>query len=321
MKVGTLTLHLPFNYGNALQMLSLHRYLREQGYDAEVLGHWYFPNRAEVLFLHRKVRSLKGLAHVLLDLFTFGGVFCQWRREAKLDAWLMANFRWSEETGATDEFDTDRLPHDAVIVGSDQVWNPIHQTSDFFLLPDFPECIRKIAYAASLGTDRFPPERRAFFAANLKRFAAVSVRESSAVRILRDVADVPATLVCDPTLLHTADEWRDLLGIRAPAAVSSDLVFYFVTPDYRAHWREVLRLARAVRGGGMSTGSASSGRSGLPRSTSIIPCGRFGWPPRTSRSGLSCSRRASGFISRRRRRSSSRVSTARRGLSRTRSTA
>lgn len=250
MKVGTLTLHLPFNYGNVLQMLSLHRYLREQGYDAEVLGHWYFPNRAEVLFLHRKARSLKGLAHVLLDLFTFGGVFCQWRREAKLDAWLMANFRWSEETGATGEFDPDRLPHDAVIVGSDQVWNPIHQTSDFFLLPDFPERIRKIAYAASLGTDRFPPERRAFFAANLKRFAAVSVRESSAVRILRDVADVPATLVCDPTLLHTADEWRDLLGIRAPAAVSSDLVFYFVTPDYRAHWREVLRLARATRGGG-----------------------------------------------------------------------
>ena len=36
MKVGTLTLHLPFNYGNALQMLSFHRYLREQGYDADV---------------------------------------------------------------------------------------------------------------------------------------------------------------------------------------------------------------------------------------------------------------------------------------------
>lgn len=245
MKVGTLTLHLPFNYGNALQMLSLHRHLLEQGHDAEVLDHWYFPKRAEVLCLHQRARTPKGLAHVLLDLLTFGGTFCQYRREAKLDAWLKANFRWSAETGATGEFDPARLPHDVVVVGSDQVWNPIHRTSDFFLLPDFPPRIRKVAYAASLGTDSFPPERQAFFAANLKRFAAVGVRESSAVRILREVADVPATLVCDPTLLHTADEWRGLLGIRPPAAVSSDLVFYFVTPDYRAHWREVVRLARS----------------------------------------------------------------------------
>lgn len=244
MKIGTLTLHLPFNYGNALQMLSLHKYLLEQGYDADVLSHWYFKDRAEVMCLHQKARTFKGLAHLLLDLFTFGGVFCQYRRETKLNAWLKSNFQWSEVAGATGEFDPKRLPHDVVLVGSDQVWNPIHRTSEFFLLSEFPSHIRKIAYAASLGTDRFLPERRNLFATNLKRFEAISVRESSAVKILREVVDVSATLVCDPTLLHSPEEWRSLLGIRSTVEPTSDLVFYFVTPDYRAHWRDVAKVAR-----------------------------------------------------------------------------
>ena len=40
MKIGTLTLHLPFNYGNALQMFSQHCYLLEQGYDVGNGSNW-----------------------------------------------------------------------------------------------------------------------------------------------------------------------------------------------------------------------------------------------------------------------------------------
>lgn len=244
MKIGTLTLHLPFNYGNALQMLSLHRYLLEQGYDAEVLSHWYFKDRDEVLFIHNRFRRLKGFLHNLLDIMTFGGFFMQYRREAKLDRWLFDNIAWSEERGPTGDFNPDKLPHEVVVVGSDQVWNPIHRTSEFFLLGDFPDRIRKIAYAASMGSDQFLPEKIPLFSNRLKRFDAISVREASAKEIIENQLGGSATLVCDPTLLHTKEEWCKMLGFELPQEENDELVVYLVTPDHRRKWRDLIRLAR-----------------------------------------------------------------------------
>ena len=183
MKVGTLTLHLPFNYGNALQMLSLHRYLLEQGYDAEVLSHWFLKNREEITYWHRRIRSASGLFRFVLNALMFNGVVCQFCREAKLMKWLTEKIRWSQEAGVTGEFNPERLPHDIVIAGSDQIWNPKYETSDFFLLPDFPNRIKKIAYAASFGTDCFIEHRVPFFKKAMAKFAAISLRESSAVDI------------------------------------------------------------------------------------------------------------------------------------------
>lgn len=244
MKIGTITLHLPFNYGNALQMLSLHRYLLEQGYDAEVLSHWFLKNREEITYWHRRIRSASGLFRFVLNALMFNGVVCQFCREAKLMKWLTEKIRWSQEAGVTGEFNPERLPHDIVIAGSDQIWNPKYETSDFFLLPDFPNRIKKIAYAASFGTDCFIEHRVPFFKKAMAKFAAISLRESSAVDIVTKTFALPATLVCDPTLLHTKEEWCRLLGFEMPKKCSSDLVAYFVTPDYRSEWREVIRLAR-----------------------------------------------------------------------------
>lgn len=244
MKIGTITLHLPFNYGNALQMLSLHRYLLEQGYDAEVLSHWFLENREEITYWHRRIRSAAGMLRFLLNALTFNGVVCQFCREAKLMKWLNEKIRWSQEAGATGEFNPERLPHDIVIAGSDQIWNPKYATSDFFLLPDFPDRIKKIAYAASFGTDCFIEHRIPFFKKMMTKFAAISLRESSAVDIVTKMFALPATLVCDPTLLHTKEEWCRLLGFEMPKKCNLDLVAYFVTPDYRSEWREMIRLAR-----------------------------------------------------------------------------
>lgn len=244
MKIGTLTLHLPFNYGNALQMFSLHRYLLEQGYDAEVLSHWYSKNQDEVLWLHHQVHNLKGLLHLLLDFILVPGTIEQYRREAKLIKWLDEKIKWSAESGATGEFEPKRLPHEVVIVGSDQIWNPIHETSKFFLLTDFPERIKKIAYAASMGTDKFINSEVGCFSNALRHFSAISVREKSAVEVCENMLAQQATLVCDPTLLHTKEQWINLLGLKIKSRPTEDLVIYLVTPDYKSKWRDIIRVAK-----------------------------------------------------------------------------
>lgn len=247
MKIATLTLHLPFNYGNALQMFSLHRYLLEQGYDAEVLSHWFYKNKDEVLLLHHRFRGFRRWLHFALDALMFSGTVSQYRREGKLNKWLTDNIRWSRESGPTGEFNPNNLTHDTIIVGSDQVWNPIHATSEFFLLPDFGDRFRKIAYAASMGTDMFVEEKRDLFGKNLERFSAISVRESSATTMLKSLFGLDATLVCDPTLLHTKDEWLSLLNIEKAPQFTKDYVVYLVTPDFKTRWRDLIRLARQTK--------------------------------------------------------------------------
>ncbi len=244
MRIATLTLHLPFNYGNALQMFSLHHYLREQGVDTEILSHWFFENRKEILYYHNILgHSLRQWLKFLFQCLLLNGQWIQYRREAKIKCWLETKICWSKAQGAHSRFPTEDLKYDAIIVGSDQVWNPVYKSSDFFLLGDFPDRIRKIAYAASLGGNVFPPERREFFSRHLLNFAAISVRESSAVEILHGM-NIPATLVCDPTLLHTREEWCKLLGIPSNIKPKNELMMYFVTPDYRTMWKDACRVAR-----------------------------------------------------------------------------
>lgn len=245
MKIGTLTLHLPFNYGNALQMLSLHRYLLAQGYEAEVLSHWFWKNQDEIWAWHNYVaKSWRNKVRFALTCCTWTGAFCQYLREAKFRKWHDSMIRWSKEEGAAGDFPANALPHDIVISGSDQIWNPKYKTSEFFLLPDFPDRIKKIAYAASLGCDVFPSEKRDFYKRNLARFSAVSVRESSAVEILKRECECEATLVADPALLHTREEWCRMLGVSEPRQEKNFYMLYSVTPDGVAHWRELARLAR-----------------------------------------------------------------------------
>ncbi len=244
MKIATLTLHLPFNYGNALQMFSLHRYLLEQGYDAEVLSHWFCDRQDEIWYWHNCIHdSIKQKCRFLILCCTWTGVFCQFWRETKFKKWHDSMLRWSSETGENCVFPASKLQHDIIIVGSDQVWNPKYEVANFFLLPDFPDRITKIAYAASLGSDAFPKGKRDFFARQLERFKAVSVRESSAVEILKKECGCDATLVADPTLLHSREEWCSLLGVSLPSHEFGGYMVYLVTPDGIDHWKQLRKLA------------------------------------------------------------------------------
>ncbi len=247
MKIATLTIHLPFNYGNALQMLSLHRYLREQGYDAEVLSCWFRENQDEVWHWHNFIsKSFGNKVRFLAYCCTWTGKFCQYRRESKLRVWREKMIRWSSQTGCMANFPSKSLPHDVVIVGSDQVWNPV-SFMPFYFLGDFPDSIRKIAYGASLGGDAFPAEKVDFYRSHLQRFSSISMREGSAVRILSDRFGLASTLVADPTLLHTREEWCQMLGIRRLKSPARYNMLYSVTPDGEIHWRKIARLARSTR--------------------------------------------------------------------------
>lgn len=100
---------------------------------------------------------------------------------------------------------------DALIVGSDQVWNPRMGSSDIkdrFLQFAEDSSVTKIAYAASFGVDKwvYSPEQTDAARRLARKFDAVSVREESGIALCRRHLDVEAEWVLDPTLLlHKGD--------------------------------------------------------------------------------------------------------------------
>ena len=98
---------------------------------------------------------------------------------------------------------------DAFITGSDQVWN-YRRTADIedFLLTFVPDSKTKIAYAASFGVETLPFYLRKMYTKALQRLDAVSIRESSGVRLFRSLTGCDAEHVVDPTLLMPKEDWR-----------------------------------------------------------------------------------------------------------------
>lgn len=106
------------------------------------------------------------------------------------------------------------MKFDAFVVGSDQVWRPRYNQYIENMFLDFTEGmdVRRIAYSASLGTDQweFSPEQTEKCAALAKRFDAISVRETSGIKLLMDNLGVDSVQVLDPTFLLNANDYLAL---------------------------------------------------------------------------------------------------------------
>lgn len=103
--------------------------------------------------------------------------------------------------------------YDCLIVGSDQVWRENYSPciTDYF--GGFLENIDNLtimSYAASFGVDRQPisREKEQLCKDLIRKFKAISVRENSAVELLRSSWNVESELVLDPTLLLDREHYE-----------------------------------------------------------------------------------------------------------------
>lgn len=109
------------------------------------------------------------------------------------------------------------------IVGSDQIWrdfsykDPKRDIGFFFLNFLEKSKVNRIAYAASFGRNslsesKITPEVKAYLDPLIKMFDAVSVRELSAQKIVRDEWGVDADPVIDPTMLLTKADYSRIIS-------------------------------------------------------------------------------------------------------------
>lgn len=246
MRIAILTFHRAYNCGAMLQAWALWTVLTRMGHTVE------FPvcNRVGELPRFERPRALRQglllwvrsvLYRTLRNLFSLGFADIQRARYRRFRTSFLP-----ERVCSPKEFSAF---YDCVIVGSDQVWNPMltGRWRDVFLGEDIPCAMPMIAYAASYGDKPLPPDELSrVVRAVRERFVAVSVREATASRQLGEAGCAFAHVVADPTLLLMAQDYE---AIRAPFRIRGKTLYAYVlgVSDVLVHHIQALARRLGVR--------------------------------------------------------------------------
>ena len=208
---GILTFHRAINYGAALQCYALQQAVLSLDAECEVIDYSsprvYAANRAP----RKTLKSQIGWALVKRQ---------NKARIARFDAFMRDCVHLSVPVNSREELARTADAYDAVIAGSDQVWNPALTDADESYFLDFlPDGTRRRSYAASIGERAFPPEMERHLADLLRGFGNLCVREPGACSYLSRLTGRRVSSACDPTLLLPAEHWARL-------AVGTDLQGY-----------------------------------------------------------------------------------------------
>lgn len=130
---------------------------------------------------------------------------------------------------------------DAVVVGSDQVWRPKYSPClrNFYLdfLDKVESRVKRISYGASFGVDEweYTSEQTEQCKRLIHKFDALSVREKSAQVLCQKYFEVSPVLMLDPTMLLSADKYRELFKKENKPGNKGRVLTYFLDSQQSKH--------------------------------------------------------------------------------------
>lgn len=209
MKIGILTYHFANNYGAALQAYSIYNSIKSMGHEVEFIDYQsekQKSNNSVYLSCKKPINILKNIARI-------PSAGKRKIKNKKFDEFRKKTIKICNRKIS----DADTLityaenNYDALVVGSDQIWNP--------KAPDFEAVYFRVskakipvyAYAGSLG---FSNEYHlADYKQDLLKFSAISVREDASVKILKNLdKNINSVGVLDPTLIVDKEIFEKYAG-------------------------------------------------------------------------------------------------------------
>lgn len=223
MKIGIAAVTYKDNFGSALQTYATQYTLEKLGYDARIFemksvhrgikikkllyyaGRFFDPQEAKYLFANLKSRTRKQ-ASVSSDQFAMD-------MKVRHQMYVDFNKKWNKMLPAVPGWKGLRkqaAAMDAVVVGSDQLWRPSNIVGCFYTLEFVPDNVKKIAFSTSFGVSVIPSRLHKHTKRFLLRIEHISVREDSGAVIVKNESGRDAKVVCDPTMMLTAEEWMHI---------------------------------------------------------------------------------------------------------------
>lgn len=223
--LGIVTIFDNNNYGNRLQNYALQEVLKERNFNVITFRNYHNKNESKFLSTLRRT-----------DLFwLFRSIYFRLKhspnsqRRLAFEAFTEKNIATSNVILTSDKQKIRNKSIDAVVIGSDQVWN---YTFARFSNIDFASFVSEgtpiISYAASFGVSQIPKKLHQQYIAGLSRIKSLSVREISGQGIVRDIIKREVPIVLDPTLLLSTNQWKALASSSTFDTGSSYVLVYML---------------------------------------------------------------------------------------------
>lgn len=231
MKIGILTFHASHNYGSMLQAYAMQCILKNMGHESQIIN---LRNKAQ-LYLYMQPLQWKHPGDIFRKLTRQPFSYLALQRKYKYFETFIANIlNTSTNICSTKEDVNTCIKHehyDAVLVGSDQIWNPSCVDFDESYFLPFSGAYKKIAYAPSLGPqpEHIKDAQQILFKKYISDFTALSTREQRGADFIQSLTGRKAEVVLDPTLLLDAKDYNPLINKKP--IVTGQYIFYYSPVD------------------------------------------------------------------------------------------
>ena len=225
MKIGILTFHNSHNCGSMLQALALQKILEDK-YSATIRI-IDFSNEAQQNMYAPipKPSNWKRLIKSLIWATNYTQMVKQYNA---FENFSQKYFNLTENRFSDPSLIENVVEgYDALITGSDQVWNVKCIDADDAYFLNFTDCIKKYAYAVSFGANNPFEISKERYTKYFKDFRLVSVREKNAQIWIEQATGVQVPVCLDPTMLLDKEEWENIVDIGINPVIKGDYIFYY----------------------------------------------------------------------------------------------
>ncbi len=232
-KIGIVSLYYKNrNYGGLLQAYALTKFISKTGYDVEQLCWEFF---APKFVAEKRIFKLKKIFRYIKTIINI--YFMKWCHFYYDKKFALRNCAFEEFQNKISHskkiYNKNNVAdvsndYDAIIIGSDQVWN-ISWYNDEYFLNDVSSSVYKFSYAASMPDINITEEQKEMVRASLKNFSDISVREQSTADFLSELIGENIKCVVDPTMLLEREDWDNISSERL---IKEKYIFcYFLGKD------------------------------------------------------------------------------------------
>lgn len=206
--IGIITFHNSNNCGSMLESFAMNRIFNSIGFDSEIIN--YSSEGQQQLY--KSLFPWNSPKNIIKNILLLPHKKRLDRNNGKYQEFKQRYMSLNSQDIQTDA-QVCKLTYDAVIAGSDQIWNvTIEDYNDVYFLP-WVQGGLKIAYAPSFGAKnpaKYKPSRITKYSDFLNGFDYISVRENNGQKWIKEISGRDAKVVLDPTLLLPIDEYRRL---------------------------------------------------------------------------------------------------------------
>lgn len=226
-KIGIITFHRSHNNGSMLQTLALQYILKSKySLDIEIIDYSNEGQR-NMYAIFPKADNAKRIIKNIIWATQYKQLKKQYNAYNKF---IYKYFILSPKIYLhSQELKELESVYDAVIAGSDQIWNICCRDADDAYYLDFLDKTLRYAYAISFGANN-PFEidgNRDTHKKLISNFSKISVRENNAQKWIRESLGITVPICLDPTMLLTEKEWESIIDVGNTAIIPGKYIYYY----------------------------------------------------------------------------------------------